>query len=150
MHRTFPEDPAFQDARMIRKLRNILISFSRRNISIGYVQGFNFLAGRILKIISNEESAFWVFCQIIEFILPINYFSEMSGLMVDIDILINLLNNYFPDLIEYLEYYCFIDFFKNILFQWFISLFTQNFNEEVILIILIKKNYIKIFNFFFA
>jgi len=95
------------------------------------VQGFNFIVGRILKIIPNEESAFWIFCQIIEYILPINYFSEMCGLMVDIDILINLINNYFPTFIEYLEENFFLEFFKNILFQWYISLFIQNFNEEV-------------------
>jgi len=121
----------FQDPKIIRKLKNILLAFSRRNVSIGYVQGFNFIAGRILKIIPNEESAFWIFTQIIEYILPINYFSEMSGLMVDIDILINLISKYFPDFIEYLEENFFLEFFKNILFQWFISLLTQNFNDEV-------------------
>jgi len=117
--------------KIIKKLRNILLAFSRRNVSIGYVQGFNFIVGRILKIVANEESAFWIFCQIIEYILPINYFSEMSGLMVDIDIMISLINNYFPDLIDYLDNNFFLEFFKNILFQWFISLFIQNFNEEV-------------------
>ena len=113
------------------KLKNILLAFSKRNISIGYVQGFNFLAGRILKIIQDEESAFWVFVQVIEHILPINYFSEMSGLMVDIDITINLLDQYFPNLIQHMESNFLLDYFKNILIQWFVSLFIQNLNEEV-------------------
>jgi hypothetical protein len=124
------------------------LAFSRRNISIGYVQGFNFIAGRILKIINDEESAFWIFVQAIEFILPINYFSEMSGLMVDIDIVITLLDNYFPELIHHMEYNFMLDYFKNILIQWFVSLFIQNFNEEVIkkLIKIKIKKYIR--NFF--
>jgi len=38
----------------IRKLKNILLAYSRRNISIGYCQGFNFIVGRLLKIYTNE------------------------------------------------------------------------------------------------
>jgi hypothetical protein len=37
-------------------LKNILIAFSRRNSSIGYIQGFNFIVGRILEIVENEVS----------------------------------------------------------------------------------------------
>ena len=84
-----------------------------------------------MKIIQDEESAFWVFVQVIEYILPINYFSEMSGLMVDIDLVITLLDNYFPKLIHHMDSNFLLDYFKNILIQWFVSLFIQNFNEEV-------------------
>jgi hypothetical protein len=116
-------------------LRNILLAFSRRNICIGYVQGFNFIVGRLLKIITDEEKCFWVFCQIIETILPLNYYSEFAGMMVDVDILICLLQKYFPDLMEILELYDFIEYFKNIIFQWFVSLFTHNFSYNCSLII---------------
>jgi hemerythrin-like domain-containing protein len=56
----------------------------------------------------------------------------MAGLMIDVDILINFLHNYFPNLMYYLEENFLFDYFKNILFQWFISLFIQNFSFEVI------------------
>ena len=64
-------------------MKNILLAYSRRNLSIGYCQGFNFIVGRLLKVFDDEEEAFWVFVQIIENYLPINYYSEMAGIIVD-------------------------------------------------------------------
>ena len=54
LNRTFPEEEFFQDPDNINKIKNILVAFSRRNSSIGYTQGFNFIVGRILKIMGNE------------------------------------------------------------------------------------------------
>ena len=56
LSRTFPEEEFYQKKDNIEKLRNILIAFSRRNSSIGYIQGFNFIVGRILEIVENEVS----------------------------------------------------------------------------------------------
>ena len=58
LHRTFPDDPFFKKEENIKKLRNILIAYSRRSISVGYCQGFNFIVGRLLKIFSNEVKSF--------------------------------------------------------------------------------------------
>jgi hypothetical protein len=66
LNRTFPEEEFFQDSDNINKIRNILIAFSRRNSSIGYTQGFNFIVGRLLKVLGNEV-------RINIFILYINY-----------------------------------------------------------------------------
>lgn len=54
LKRTFPTDSFFKEQKNIIKLKNILIAFSRRNSSIGYCQGFNFIAGKILKVCENE------------------------------------------------------------------------------------------------
>ena len=54
LNRTFPEEEFFQDSDNINKIRNILIAFSRRNSSIGYTQGFNFIIGRMLQVMQNE------------------------------------------------------------------------------------------------
>ena len=54
--RTFPDEKFFQNKENIDKIRNILLAFSRRNSSIGYTQGFNFIVGRLLKVIQNEVS----------------------------------------------------------------------------------------------
>lgn len=54
--RTFPEEEFFQKKENLDKLKNILIAFSRRNSSIGYTQGFNFIVGRILEIVEDEVS----------------------------------------------------------------------------------------------
>jgi hypothetical protein len=56
LYRTFPEEKFFQKKENIDKLRNILLAFSRRNSSIGYNQGFNFIVGRILEVVEDEVS----------------------------------------------------------------------------------------------
>ena len=127
LNRTFPEDDFFHNEETINKLRNILLTYSKRNLSIGYVQGFNFIVGRMLKYISNEEKVFWLFTQVIEYILSIDFYSEMSGIMSDVDILICMMKEkYIPDLFNYLRE-DFISYIKNILMQWFLSLFISNF-----------------------
>ena len=130
LKRTFPEDDFFHKEEIINKLRNILLTYSKRNLSIGYVQGFNFIVGRILKYISNEEKVFWLFTQIIEYILTIDFYSEMSGIMSDVDILICMMKEkYIPDLFNYLRE-DFLIYIKNILMQWYLSLFISNFPIE--------------------
>ena len=52
--RTYPHDPYFKDKNNIKKLKNILVAFTRREATIGYCQGFNFIVGKILKICDNE------------------------------------------------------------------------------------------------
>ena len=42
-------------------LRNILICYSIRNSSIGYCQGFNFIALRIIEIVPNEVICIFLF-----------------------------------------------------------------------------------------
>lgn len=128
--RTFQNDPFFRNEQIKQKLRRILLCYSKRNLSIGYVQGFNFIVGRLLKIIEDEEKIFWILVQIIEYILPINYFSEMAGVMIDVDILVCILEQIYEcDLKNKMKEGSYM-FIKNILFQWFLSLFVVNFNEE--------------------
>lgn len=43
-----------EDNEFLSKLKNILICFSIRNSSIGYCQGYNFLASRIIEVIIDE------------------------------------------------------------------------------------------------
>jgi len=42
----------------------------------------NYLAAILLKQL-DEEQAFWVLCQLIESILPPDYFTMMTGVIVD-------------------------------------------------------------------
>ena len=113
------------------KLKNILISYSKRNHSIGYIQGFNFIVAKILKILPDEEKAFWLFVQIIENILPIDFYSEMIGMMSDIDILICLIKEkYIPNLISKLIENDLISDLKDLILKWFDSLFSINMNSN--------------------
>ena len=53
------------------KLKRILLAYSKRNSSIGYIQGFNFIADKILRFVDDEEKAFWIFVMMIEDILKL-------------------------------------------------------------------------------
>ena len=108
IYRTFPEDENFRKEK-INNLKNVLTAYSRRNCSLGYCQGFNYIVGKILKVVKNEENAFWIFTQIIENILPINYYYDSVGI---IELLI-----------------------KNILYKWLICLFSQNIKDELLFLI---------------
>jgi hypothetical protein len=41
---------------LIEKLRNVLSVYTKRNPTIGYCQGMNFLVGRLLKVMQNDQS----------------------------------------------------------------------------------------------
>ena len=82
MRRTFPYESADVVDKFIDPLRNVLFSFVKRNPTIGYCQGMNFIVGNLLKIL-NEEQSFWVFVAITENILPIDYYSDMLGILID-------------------------------------------------------------------
>ena len=55
MRRTFPEENLNKNEKFLEKLKNILICYSIRNTTVGYCQGMNFIGGRILLIMENEE-----------------------------------------------------------------------------------------------
>ncbi len=54
VRRTFPDDLMFRKEDVLQKLKNVLLAYSRRNLTIGYCQGFNFIVGRLVKIYSEE------------------------------------------------------------------------------------------------
>jgi hypothetical protein len=58
--RTFPEEEEFNNPDMLQSLKNVLVAYTVRNPNIGYCQGFNFIVGRLLMVL-NEEEAFWAF-----------------------------------------------------------------------------------------
>lgn len=131
LNRTFPNDPYFKLKSTIISLKNVLLAYSRRNVTIGYCQGFNFIVGRLLKVLGNEENAFWVFVQMIENILPFCYYSELTGIIADTSILHILLKLYFEDLYDHFVSLNYDLSINNIIYKWFVSLFIQNMNEEM-------------------
>jgi hypothetical protein len=46
----------------------------------------NFLAARLLEVLVNEEETFWVFCQMVESIIPSDYFSDLVGVLIDLKV----------------------------------------------------------------
>ncbi len=135
LRRTFPGEEYFKDSQNIEKLRNILTCYFNRNLS-GYTQGCNFIVGRLLEFIGDEEKVFWTFSQLMENILSVNYFSQMLGVYVEVDILMCLLRDlYTPDMLKQLEKNDKVIYLQNILLQWFISLFIIKFPKKLQLFI---------------
>jgi hypothetical protein len=126
LKRTFPQKTFFQDENNLQKLKNILMAFAYRNITIGYSQGFNFIAAKILLVIQNEEESFWVFTNILENYLPIDFYLKFTGVKVDMQVIKNLINS----TLKYSKNDETIDIIlNNLLTKCFISLFSQSFQD---------------------
>ena len=116
----------------LEKLKNVLICYSIRNTSVGYCQGMNFIGGRLLLIMGNEEQTFWLFVQIMEKILSIIYYSELVGIVVETTIIENLISFYFPKLQEYFIDNNFNVPLRNFIHKWLVGLFTQTLSPEMV------------------
>jgi hypothetical protein len=67
----------------INKLRRVLQTYVKRNPTVGYCQGMNFIVGRLLYFMPEEREAFWTLAMIVETMLPIDYYSNMVGVLID-------------------------------------------------------------------
>ena len=104
-------------------LRNVLFAIVNRNPTIGYCQGMNFIAARLLTCMKEEE-AFWTMSQIVENYLPLDYYSNMIGVLVDQKVLQHYMRKRLPRLCEHLDEVSFsLDL---IAFQWIACLFAIN------------------------
>lgn len=114
---------------MLEGIKRILIAYTLRNPVVGYCQGMNFVLGRIIFQLPEEE-AFWVFAMLLERILPIDYYSHLIGVHSDCQSL-------GEDLVRILlprVYKKFREFNQNATFfayNWFICLFQDNFSDRV-------------------
>lgn len=55
LDRTFASEEFFINKNNVKKLRNVLVTYSFRNETIGYCQGLNFIVARLLGLGYNEE-----------------------------------------------------------------------------------------------
>ena len=120
-----------EEKKYLKRLENILIAYSRRNPFIGYCQGFNFIVAFILKIIEKEEESFWLFVQIIEKILPLNYYSNVLGVLVYSSLIEQLLSQFLPELFDFIQRKYYEIHITNILYKWLLSLFVEGFPEKL-------------------
>ena len=109
-------------------LRNVLYAFVNRNPTVGYCQGVNFIAARLLACMTEEE-AFWTLCQIIECYLPLDYYSNMVGVLIDQKVLQHFMRERLPKLVAHLELH---DFNPDLIaFQWLACLFSINLPQHI-------------------
>lgn len=66
IERTFPNDLAFlKGTRNYHKMNRVLRAIAYHEPHVGYVQGFNFIAGNLIKLLGDEHSVFWMFINIL-------------------------------------------------------------------------------------
>ena len=130
INRTFPYLDFFKKEENKKKLTNILTAFVRRNATIGYSQGFNFIAGKLLIVIQDEEKTFWIFTQIIERYLPGDFYLLFYGVRKDMKVIEKIIKKELHFLDTNTEL-C----ISNLISKCFISLFAQNIPDPILFII---------------
>ena len=132
LKRTFPEEERVMDEKFQKSLRNVLICYSTRNTTIGYCQGMNFVVSRLLLILGNEEHTFWVFYQIRETFLRLNYYFDLTGIIIETTLIETMLPIYLPELHEFLEKNNFNMTISNFIHKWMVCIFTQTLKVEMV------------------
>ena len=132
LRRTFPEEERVMNENFQRSLRNVLVCYSTRNSSIGYCQGMNFVVSRLLLILGNEEHTFWVFYQIMEHFLSLNYYFDLTGIIVETTLVETILPIYLPELHAFLEKNNFNMTISNFIHKWMVCIFTQTLKVEMV------------------
>ena len=129
LKRTFPELEFFKKEENLKKMKNILLAFAMRNISIGYCQGFNFIVGKLLMVIENEEETFWVFTNICENYLSFDFYLQFTGVRIDIEIIKKIIFLIDPKMSNNENFQLSI---SNLITQCFISLFSNYVNDNIL------------------
>lgn len=133
LKRTYPSEPPEKVAQYIVPLRNVLTTFIKRNPTVGYCQGMNFFAANLLKHL-NEEQSFWVFTSICENLLPLDYYSDLLGILTEQKVFEILLQEKYPKLVQHMQNNQYqLDL---IAFQWFVTLFSGSLMPETEIFIL--------------
>ena len=135
IYRSFPEENYFKNKNNIKRFRKVLNTFYKRNLS-GYTQGCNLIMGRILETVDDEEKSFWIFSQLMENVLLVDYYSRMIGLHTDIDVVSCLLKDfYLPEVIQKIKYSNGFLILNNTLLKWFVTLFIEHFPKKYQLLV---------------
>ena len=87
----------------------------------------NFIVGNLLRYLSEEES-FWVFTAINENMLPIDYYADMMGILIDQKVFENLLCQHYPKIVAHMKKCNYM--LDLIAFQWLVTLFFNSLNHE--------------------
>ncbi|CAI2385716.1 unnamed protein product [Moneuplotes crassus] len=122
LHRTFSTDESFYTKENENTLKRVLSAYVLRNPTIGYCQGLNFIAAVLITQLS-EEQAFWVLCQVIESILPTDYFNLMTGVIIDQRVFEELISEYHPDVHKHFKKHEFQ--MGSLTTQWFVCIFAN-------------------------
>ena len=82
----------------ILALTRMLTSLALAHPVVGYTQGMGFIALLLLRVMEDEEAAFWVFCAVCVDIAALYFVPSMCGLQTDMRVLQVLLAEELPEL----------------------------------------------------
>ena len=68
---------------------------------------------------------------LIETILPVEHYCELSGVMCDCTILLPFIKTMVPEVFNHLSSLGFELTLNNLLYKWFVSVFMQGMNEDI-------------------
>lgn len=126
LDRTFPYDKSFSRL----QLKEILLAYSYRNPNIGYCQGLNFVVALLLSFGFSEEEAFWMYVQIIEKYLPLEYFTSMRGVILDQKVFDYLFRIKLQKMCKHMEKVGVDTCLFTV--QWFICMFGFTFKKDIV------------------
>lgn len=127
LRRTFPTDSQEKVDELIIPLRNVLCTYVLRNPSGVYCQGMNSIAARLLCCMSEEE-AFWTFAQVVETYLPLDFYSNLLGVLIDQRVMEYLMGKHLPKLCQHFEEQGWNADLQ--IFKWFVQLFVGHLETE--------------------
>jgi hypothetical protein len=104
-------------------MHRILLNYSRRNPFIGYCQGMNFILHFIMELHFEEEECFWILVAVLEEIIHMGYYTDMSGVAIDIKIISYILMSTHPNIYKKLTKIE-IDLSVFVL-EWLVCLYTS-------------------------
>jgi len=116
----------------VKKLHDILLTYTFYNFDLGYVQGMNDLLSPILYIMDDEADAFWCFVGYME-TMRHNFDKDQHGmhkLLLNLRKLLQVLD---PQLHDYLEKNDAINLF--FCFRWLLIDFKREFSFENVMIL---------------
>eukprot|EP01066_Platyproteum_vivax_P008244 Platyproteum_vivax@DN3417_c0_g1_i1.p1 len=131
--RTFPDHPNFQQTKSKgqQSLHRVLRAVGHRLSDVGYCQGMNFVAGTLLRVLSEELAYRAMIYMLVRYRLECFYLPQFPKLQVMIFQLDRLVEAFLPKLHNSFqrfnlsaEYYA---------VQWFLTLFSYDLPEPVLL-----------------
>ena len=131
VRRTLTDNVFFRKGPGVARLREVLVSYARRNPEVGYCQGMNLIVASLLLITPTAEDAFWLLASLIEVILPQHYYDH--GLMAsraDQVVLRQYITQVLPRLSAHLDELG-VEL-EALTFQWFLSIFTDCLSAEAL------------------
>ncbi|KAG9662687.1 TBC-domain-containing protein, partial [Aureobasidium melanogenum] len=132
--RTLTNNVYFRKEKNQDALALLLGCFAIRNKDIGYCQGFNIIAGYLLLAMPTTEQAFWVFCFLIEKVLPTSYFTaehDWQGPRADTIVLRHYIQALMPRLGARLDELDVLDE-QTVPINWFLTAFASTLSVEAL------------------